>query len=234
MKDKVKENFSKAAENYDRFSEFQERAGKKLLKLYTLAGSPKPVLDIGAGTGKLISGEGVFSLDISLKMAQICRARRNLSVCGDGELLPFKDSSFKAVFSNFSLQWTDIEKVLNETYRVLKNGGEIFLSVPVKESLRTIFNAWEKASGSIPLFRFPDEEEIFNVVRENFEIVTFERFILEKKFRSAREALKRVTGVGAKNPFGRAPFKEAKKFKKILEENPKVEYRVLLLMARKR
>lgn len=234
MKDKVKENFSKAAKNYDRFSEFQDRAGRELLKIYALAGSPKPVLDIGAGTGKLIFGKDVFSLDISLKMAQLCKKRENFSVCGDGELLPFKDESFKAVFSNFSLQWTDIKRVLNETCRILKDGGKLFLSVPVRGSLKTVFRAWERASGSVPLFQFPDEKEVFNAARERFEIVMFERLLLEKKFKSAREALKRITGVGAKNPFGRAPFREAKRFRKILEENPKVEYRVLLLMARKR
>ena len=233
MKDKVKVNFSKAAKNYERFSEFQEKAGRELLKLYTLAGSPKPVLDVGAGTGKLLSGRGVFSLDISLEMAKCCTERGNISICGDGELLPFKGRTLKAVFSNFSLQWTDIGKALKEAHRVLKDGGELFISVPVKGSLKTIFGAWEKASGSLPLFRFPNEGEIFKAVREKFEILLFERLILEKRYSSAREALKRVTGVGAKNPFGRAPFREAKRFKKILEENPKVEYKVLLLMARK-
>ncbi len=234
MKDKVKVNFSRAAKNYERFSEFQERAGRKLLKLYALSGNPKPVLDLGAGTGKLLSGEGVTSLDISLKMAQICRKRGNLSVCGDGEDLPFKNETFKAVFSNFSLQWTDILKVLNETHRVLTEMGALFISVPVKGSLKTIFGAWEKASGSLPLFQFPDEEDIFRTLDEKFEILLFERLLLEKSYSSAKEALKRVTGVGARNPFGKASFREAKRFKEILEENPKVEYRVLLLMARKR
>jgi len=231
MKGKVKTNFSKAAENYERFAEFQERAGRELLKLYTLAGSPKPVLDVGAGTGKLLYGKGVISLDISLKMARLCRKRNSLSVCGDGELLPFPDNTFRAVFSNFSLQWTEISKVLDESKRVLKREGKIFISVPVAGSLKTIFRAWKRASGSLPLFQFPDEEEIFRAVKERFQILTFERLFLEKGFSSAREALKRVTGIGAKNPFGRAPFREAKRFKEILEENPKVEYRVLLLMA---
>ena len=234
MKDKVKVNFSKAARNYERFSEFQERAGRELLKLYALSESPKPVLDLGAGTGKLLSGRGVFSLDISLEMAKCCTERGNISVCGDGELLPFRKESFRAVFSNFSLQWTDIVKVLKESHRVLKEGGELFISVPVRGSLKTIFGAWKKASGSLPLFQFPDEEEIFRAVDEKFKILLFERLFLEKKFISAREALKRITGVGARNPFGTASFKEAKRFREILEENPTVEYRVLLVMAEKR
>ncbi len=233
MKDKVKVNFSKAAKNYERFSEFQEKAGRELLKLYTLAGSPKPVLDVGAGTGKLLSGRGVFSLDISLEMAKCCTERGNISVCGDGELLPFRDETFNAVFSNFSLQWTDVEKAISESERVLKKGGWLVLSLPVKGSLETVFNAWKKASGSLPLFKFPEEREVFDSVKKRLEIVFFERLFLKKEFNSAREALKRITGIGARNPFGRAPFKEARRFKEILEENPKVEYRVLLLMARK-
>ena len=233
MKDRVKRNFSRAAKNYERFSEFQERAGRELLKLYSFVGSPKPVLDVGAGTGKILSGSGVVSLDISLEMAKNCRKRGNLSVCGDGELLPFRDETFNAVFSNFSLQWTDVEKAISESERVLKKGGWLVISLPVKGSLETVFNAWKKASGSLPLFNFPEERKVFDSVKKRFEIVSFERLSLKKKFKSAREALKQITGVGAKNPFGRAPFREARRFKEILEENPKVEYRVLLLMAKK-
>jgi len=233
MKDRVKRNFSRAAKNYERFSEFQERAGRELLKLYTLAGSPKPVLDVGAGTGKILSGSGVVSLDISLEMTKTCRKRGNLSVCGDGELLPFKNESFNAVFSNFSLQWTDVKKAIWESERVLKKGGWLLISLPVRGSLETVFNAWKKAAGSVPLFKFPEEKEVFDSVKRKFEIVSYERLFLEKEFQSAREALKRITGIGARNPFGRAPFREARKFREILEENPKVEYRVLLLMARK-
>ncbi len=233
MKEMIKKNFSKAAKNYERFASIQETSGRRLLKLYNLFNSPKPVLDLGAGTGKNLTGPKVVSLDIAFGMAKRCKERGNLSVCGNGEELPFKKGSFKAVFSNFTFQWTNIEKTLGEINRTLKKDGLLFVTVPVEGSLKILFESWKKASGKIPLFQFPQEEKVFKAVKTKFSIVTFERFVLKEKFSSAREALKRVTGIGAKNPFGRASFKEAKMFKKIFEENPTIEYRVLLIVARK-
>ena len=233
MKDKVKRNFSKAAEKYDSLATLQEKAGRELLRLYEMAGAPKPVLDLGAGTGRLLSGRGVVSLDIAPGMAKLCRKRGNLSVCGNGELLPFRDGSFKGVFTNFSLQWTEIDRVTEEVFRVLEKGGLFFLSVPVEGSLETLFKAWRRASGRAPGFRFPKEEEIFRKTAELFEVLTFRRLFLRERFNSPREALKRITGIGAKNPFVRAGFREAKRFREIYGEDPVVEYRVFLAVARK-
>jgi ubiquinone/menaquinone biosynthesis C-methylase UbiE len=58
-------------------------------------------------------------------------------VIGDAEELPFKDNSFDAVFSGFTLHHlvNDINEIIKELKRVLKPKGFIFLIEPNKDSL---------------------------------------------------------------------------------------------------
>jgi SAM-dependent methyltransferase len=50
-------------------------------------------LDLGSGTGELLNGKNFLCLDISFKMAELCRERALLSICGDAEELPLKSES---------------------------------------------------------------------------------------------------------------------------------------------
>jgi ubiquinone/menaquinone biosynthesis C-methylase UbiE len=102
------------------------------------------VLEIGPGPGKALvalarmAGESgkAYGIDISTKMLQICRLRleeahlqdRAELILGDGARLPFRASSFDALFMSFVLELFDtpeIPIVLSEGRRVLKEGGRI-------------------------------------------------------------------------------------------------------------
>lgn len=232
MKERVKRNFSLSAENYDRLAELQLIAGQRLLRRLELLKEPFPFLDVGAGTGKLTPQKGVC-LDIAPKMAKECRKRGRQAVCGDAEILPFKENSFKTVASNFALQWTDLDRSFKEAKRVLREKGYFLLSIPVEGSLKTLFECWRRVGSSLPLFKFPKEEEVFKKFSSLFQVIEFERLILKREFRSPREAVKAVTGVGAKNPFGRPKKGELLKFLEIYSKEPIVEYRVLIISGRK-
>lgn len=55
----------------------------------------------------------------------------NVDVVADGKNLPFKDKSFDFVIIEMVLEHVDeSEKVIAESYRVLKNGGKVFISIP--------------------------------------------------------------------------------------------------------
>ena len=233
MKGRVKRNFSTCAENYDRLAKFQAEAGKRALQLLKRFGFEKPVVDLGAGTGRLLNGSGVFCLDLSPKMAKLCKERGCASVCGDAERLPFKDGSFSSAFSNFSLQWTDLQLSLKECSRTLKEGGLFVLSVPVEGSLKTLFKCWREVS-DFPLFRFPTAEEVLKAFKLYFKPFYGERFTLKERFRGAKEALKQVNGIGAKNPHGRPKRKDVLKFLELYQKEPVVEYEVLIVCGRKR
>jgi len=232
MKREVRRSFSLAAEEYDSRALLQLSAGRRLVRRLEFLTGVRPLLDLGSGTGRL-TPEGGFCLDIALDMVRKSKERGRGAVCGDAEALPLKGSSFKAVISNFALQWTDLEKSFREVYRVLQEGGYFLLSIPVEGSLRTLFRCWRKVGSSLPLFKFPREEEVFEKFKEFFEVVEFERFTVKKKFKSAKEAVKAVTGVGARNPFGRPKRRELLKFLEFYSKEPVVEYRVLIVTGRK-
>jgi malonyl-CoA O-methyltransferase len=233
MKELVKRNFSISARTYERHAFFQKTIGEKLLKRITLFNPPLPVLDVGCGTGSLLKNLKFFGLDISLEMAKSC-SRFGTCICADAENIPFRDESFPTVFSNFSLQWTNLNFSFREISRVLKEGGFFFLSIPVAGSLNTLFSCWKRVSNRLPLFKFPKEKSVFQLFKNFFEVIEFERVYLEKEFENPRKALKSITGVGAKNPHGTASFREAKKFKELFSENPKIEFKVLIITGKKK
>jgi len=232
MKERVRKSFSAIARNYGKRAELQRKAGKEVLRRLRLIGSPLPLLDLGCGDGSL-TPERAIGLDIAPAMVRELKEKGKAGICGDGEEIPFRSSSFRCVISNFALQWTELKRSLREVHRVLKEGGYFIASIPVEGSLKTLFECWRRTGSSLPLFKFPQEEEVFSHLKEKFEVMEFERMELKKNFKDPRKALKAVTGVGAKNPYGRGRRREVLKFLELYGERPVVEYRLLLFTARK-
>jgi ubiquinone/menaquinone biosynthesis C-methylase UbiE len=90
------------------------------------------VLDLGCGTGALLSGlpvkpgASIFGLDLSLptvKQASTYAPGVSLT-CADGANLPYADSVFDVVFCHFVLLWTNTPgEVVAEMRRVTSPGG---------------------------------------------------------------------------------------------------------------
>lgn len=104
----------------------------------------KLILDAGCGTGmdgvilsKLDNDNKVVGIDISPKAVNIAtkRAKKEQAnfhaIIGDIERLPFKDETFDACFTGWTLHhFPEIELVLSELARVLKPGGSFYLIEP--------------------------------------------------------------------------------------------------------
>jgi len=107
----------------------------------------KNVLDVGCGLGGkelfyLLKGaKSVTGLDISqtnVRIAQACFAerqpdpdRRLRLVVADAAAMPFADNSFDAAISTYTFEHlADPAGVLDEMQRVIKPGGEVFISFP--------------------------------------------------------------------------------------------------------
>jgi ubiquinone/menaquinone biosynthesis C-methylase UbiE len=98
----------------------------------------KRILDVGCGMGqtliaaKLPDGVEAYGVDCDKEAVDAGRhlAPPNIKLqCGSGENLPFENEYFDLVFSRVALPYMNINKALREMARVLKPGGDLWLTL---------------------------------------------------------------------------------------------------------
>jgi malonyl-CoA O-methyltransferase len=119
---------------------------------------PADVLDLGCGTGQLLSSLGRqypysrrYGLDLAYNMA-LCAAERlgpgAAVVNGDAEQLPFRDAAFDLVVSTSTVQWLeDMDAFLRECHRVLHPGGFLCIAFFGGSTLRELQECYRDAVG---------------------------------------------------------------------------------------
>ncbi len=93
------------------------------------------ILDVGRGTGLMaqflpdfVNKNHYYNLDVSLQMLK-CSPYNN--ILSSAEQIPCPDNSFDYVISSDVLEHVNSKtEAINECYRVLKHGGQFFLSTP--------------------------------------------------------------------------------------------------------
>lgn len=136
------DEYTKMYELEDHYWWFVGRRSLALRLLRQYVKPPRPdVLDLGCGTGvvlrELSNWADPTGLDMSEKALRYSQSRdiRRL-VKGDGEKLPFRDGSFDAVIGlDIYEHIQHDEDAFAETFRVLRPGGVVVLSVPAFRSL---------------------------------------------------------------------------------------------------
>jgi len=119
------------------------------------------LLDLGTGTGDLarqaleqFPQARVIAADFTLEMMRVGRKRGPLDFASaDALRLPFTNSSFDAVVSGFLMRNViDLQKALEEQYRILKKGGRIVIldTTRPKKNLFSLF-IWLHMHVVIPL-----------------------------------------------------------------------------------
>lgn len=106
-------------------------------EIYQTLEFQRPILDVGCGDGiytKILFGEkidvGVDPLEYELEHAKKLDVYEKL-VHAWGNEIPFENGTFKTIFSNSVMEHIpDIESVLNEVNRVLKNDGVLYVTLP--------------------------------------------------------------------------------------------------------
>jgi ubiquinone/menaquinone biosynthesis C-methylase UbiE len=111
---------------------YQELDGVRFL----LQGVPRPWLEVGVGTGRFAERLGIEDgIDPSTSALKLASARGIRTTCGDGECLPYSDSSFGCVLVIATLCFvSDPQKTLQECRRVLKDNGYLIIGFIPAES----------------------------------------------------------------------------------------------------
>jgi demethylmenaquinone methyltransferase/2-methoxy-6-polyprenyl-1,4-benzoquinol methylase len=136
----VQNMFTQIAKRYDLMNRlmtgFQDvRWRKQVIRLARLT-SDASLLDLGTGTGDLaretlsqFSQAKVIAADFTFEMLRVGQKTGALNFSNaDALRLPFSDSSFDAVISGFLMRNViDLQKGIEEQFRVLKNGGRIVI-----------------------------------------------------------------------------------------------------------
>lgn len=136
----VQTMFTRVAGRYDLMNRLMTagqdiRWRKRVIELARLR-SDSYLLDLGTGTGDLarqallqFPRAKVMAVDFTFEMMRVGQRRGPLNFSSaDALRLPFKDFSFDAVVSGFLMRNViDLQKALQEQYRVLKRGGRIVI-----------------------------------------------------------------------------------------------------------
>jgi demethylmenaquinone methyltransferase / 2-methoxy-6-polyprenyl-1,4-benzoquinol methylase len=143
--DRVNAVFDAVASRYDLMNDVMSGGLHRLWKndfidaLHPITRPPLAYLDVAGGTGdiafrlhKRVLGKGrITVLDINAEMLEVGRTRAAEQgfnditfVEGDAQALPFEDSIFDRYSIAFGIRNVpDVQKALNEAFRVLKSGG---------------------------------------------------------------------------------------------------------------
>lgn len=143
------------------------------------------LLDLGCGTGELLyqiqqkyHSERLVGIDISDKMIDVANEKKIDKahfILGDTEYLPFDNNTFDVVICNDSFHhYPSPEKVLDESYRVLKNGGLIIIGdcwqPPLARQIMNIYMKYSK-EGDVKIY---SKKEMLSLLSRRFHNVTWE------------------------------------------------------------
>ncbi|MHA1291722.1 MAG: FkbM family methyltransferase [Promethearchaeota archaeon] len=168
------------------------------------------ILDLGCGTGygtKTLFDKGneVYGADISKNAIQY--AEKNYKgpkyICCSAEKLPFVDNNFDVVIAFEVIEHVrDSEKALNEIYRVLKEGGELFISTPNPQHFG---NLLRRLFLNRPYPSKIDTGNIYHIKEFNYN--EFVSFIIRKNFKLVSEFGQHLPLIPGKVFGRRMPYK---------------------------
>jgi len=202
----VQNMFTQIAKRYDLTNRlmtgFQDvRWRKQVIRLAKLTNNDS-LLDLGTGTGDLAREAlthasrpqvKVFAADFTLEMMRVGQKTSLLNFStADALRLPFNDATFDAVTSGFLMRNViDLQKGIEEQFRVLKNGGRIVIldtTCPKKNILSPFI--WVHMHFIIPTLGglLTGEREAYNYLPD-----TTENFV------TAEDLSSRMTKAGFKN-----------------------------------
>jgi len=185
---RIARGFDLHAGEYDRHAVVQKRVVSALDRLVSthLSRAPGRLLDIGCGTGAVLS-----AMAGRYPAAQLCGVDLAFNMClkasgqfgaaaqlvnGDAECLPFLDGSFDLIVSASTLQWVQgLDSCFKECLRVLAPGGLLCAAFFGGGTLRELQESYQEAlsnrfegdlSRRARLQRFKSKDEVRQVLED--------------------------------------------------------------------
>lgn len=130
-------------------------------------GGNKRILDVGCGTKpykNLFQKDDYAGIDIKRDVHSDSGGEKAADKFYNGQNIPYNDSSFDMVISTQVFEHVECpEKLLKEIYRVLKNGGILFLTMPF---------VWDEHETPYDFRRFTRFEHKRILEQNNFKIIS--------------------------------------------------------------
>lgn len=156
----VKKSFDGHASEYDALAMVQQKVTDRFTELLQASlTAPASLLDIGAGTGRLLQkisrlfpDTKIVGIDLAFGMAKLAGKRleqcsRAAIICGDAESLPFCDRSFDVAVSTSTYQWiAPLENAFAEVYRILRPGSTFCFALFGEKTLFELRDSYNRAA----------------------------------------------------------------------------------------
>ena len=223
---KVRESFHRQATDYDGHAVVQGRVVQRLIGLLQAQRvAPERLLDVGAGTGKLLARlrdlyPAAFAVGADLALG-MCRAasvnvpaERARLVNADAEKLPFAAGAFDLVLSTSTFQWLPcLDHAFAEVQRVLAPGGLFCFALFGEQTLFELRSSYKAAlNGGADRTHsfFPQAEVLAALQRVGFSDATASSEMeveLHPDVPELLRSLKRI-GAGTATPHSAKGFSE--------------------------
>ncbi len=204
LKQRIAEQFSRAADAYDQVADIQMVIAQHALS--SLPNHYQHILDIGCGTGRITQalvahGAQVTGMDIApgmIAQAKQQYSRKNLHwLEGDAEAIPLADNSVEGVFSSMALQWCpSLATAFAEIQRVLKPSGTGVLAILGEGSLQQLAKAWDDPNHQ-HVNAFPSLDSIIKSAELAGLTVQVEQREFVDWFASVKDLLHSIRRIGA-------------------------------------
>lgn len=210
-KEIVKQNFSRCAPYYDRYSNIQNLCATRLIaKIKT--NNFASILELGCGTGNFtrllrekFPGAKIKAVDMSKEMIKQAKGKSHQDsidfIVADAEKINFEDR-FGLISSNASLQWfTNLESTLAKYKNLLDGNGLIFFSLfgpgtfsELNECIRELLGK----GASINSCNFIERKKIEKILKGIFAQVEIEDKIYQERHHSLAKLLKKIKYTGVR------------------------------------
>lgn len=188
IKKTIKESYNKNSKHRDK-TEIELWKINELKKVLSIIDDKHncSILDMGSGNGlygKYFENNGldVTCIDLSTNMINLCKQKGLKALEMDFYDLKFKDEEFNVVWSLNTLLHvpkSSIKSVLKGIDRVLKKQGCFYMGLYGGETFEGIYE--DDFYKPQRFFTFYEDEEIILIVKEFFDVISFESIKVENR-----------------------------------------------------